>query len=62
VYCRSSSIRDNMALVPTSTTVAEGNREQIRAGRDYFAFVPIDGSPGRTVIFAIWIKNWKPYL
>nr|ABR17937.1 unknown [Picea sitchensis] len=40
--------RDNMALVPTSTTAAEGNREQRNAGRDYFALVPIDGAPEST--------------
>lgn len=35
--------RDNMALVPTSSTATEGNREQRNAGRDYFALVPVDG-------------------
>lgn len=43
-----NSRRDNMALVPTSTTAAEGNREQRNAGRDYFALVPVDGTPEST--------------
>jgi len=43
-----SNRRDSLALVPTSTIVAEGNRDQISAGRDYFALVPISGSPERT--------------
>lgn len=40
--------RDNMALVPTSTTTTEGNREHRNAGRDYFALVPVDGAPEST--------------
>lgn len=40
--------RDNMALVPTTPTAAEGNREQRSAGRDYFALVPVDGNPEST--------------
>lgn len=43
-----SNRRDSMALVPTSTTVAEGNGDEISAGRDYLALVPIDRSHGRT--------------
>lgn len=40
--------RYNMALVPTTTTAAEGNRDQRSAGRDYFALVPVDGNPEST--------------
>eukprot|EP00253_Pinus_taeda_P028902 PITA_28902 len=44
-----SNLRDSVALVPTCTSVAEGqNRYEISAGRGYLALVPIDGSAGRT--------------
>jgi hypothetical protein len=42
-----SNIRESMAFVPSSSTVAEGNRGQISVGRDYFAVVPINRSLGR---------------
>ena len=50
------SRRDNMALVPTGTTAAaKANREQRNAGRDYFALIPVDGTPKSTGMYCILI-------
>jgi len=44
-----SNLRHSMGIVPTGSSAAEGNRDQISSGRGSFALVrPMDGSSRRT--------------